>query len=338
MFRSAANPIIRLVFGPILLLFYLWDQAAPLPVLAPVFMVLFLTLMPSRPPLNLMVKLLLVVMFVSFGLVFVGGMLLDTPAGYLLFCWSLLFWSFYRSHNDPKDLLSTLMLIVVIIMTVMSKQLQVSIEVLPWLLMVSALKALVLTYLIFFIFPGNDEDIHPDEIQENSSSTHMGVILLKATAMTIVLIALIGLGSSQSMLIAITIGSMIRLADPEDHQSFKQNRLVTTAVGILFTFPVMLAFAFGLPTWVVIGLALFSGIQLACFAIRRQCPQSIYQLLFTNFVVLVYQIISHLESDALSAQLVRLVSISIAVLIGTLLLNLLHQDPQPSTEKTDEAN
>ncbi|KIO38161.1 DUF2955 domain-containing protein [Shewanella sp. cp20] len=329
MFLSPANPIIRLVLGPLALLFYLWHQAAPLPILAPIFMVIFLTLMPSRPPLSMMLKLLLIVLFVSLGLVFIGGLLLDSPTGYLLFCWSLLFWSFYRSHKDAKDLLSTLMLIVVIIMTIMSKQLQAPIEVLPWLLLKSAVLALVLTYLSFLLFPGDEQDILPDETQADDSSTHMGSILFKTTAMTLVLAALIGIGSSQSMLIAITIGSMIKLADPKDHKSFKQNRLITTAVGILFTFPVMLTFTFGLPTWVVLGMAIFCGLQLACFAIRRSCPLSIYQLLFTNFVVLVYQIITHIGSDALYAQLVRLFSISIAVIIGGLLLSLLHHEPVP---------
>ncbi|MCG9747707.1 DUF2955 domain-containing protein [Shewanella sp. Isolate8] len=340
MFLSPANPIIRLVFGPLALLFYLWHQAAPLPILAPIFMVIFLTLMPSRPPLSMMLKLLLIVLFVSLGLVFIGGLLLDSPTGYLLFCWSLLFWSFYRSHKDAKDLLSTLMLIVVIIMTIMSKQLQAPIEVLPWLLMKSAVLALILTYLSFLLFPGDEQDILPDETQADDSSTHMGSILFKTTAMTLVLAALIGIGSSQSMLIAITIGSMIKLADPKEHKSFKQNRLITTAIGILFTFPVMLTFTFGLPTWVVLGMAIFCGLQLACFAIKRSCPLSIYQLLFTNFVVLVYQIITHIGSDALYAQLVRLVSISIAVIIGGLLLSLLHHEPVPldsSKARTEDA-
>lgn len=338
MFHSPANPIIRLVFGPLALLFYLWSQAAPLAILAPMFMVIFLTLMPSRPPMSLMLKLLLIVLFVSLGLVFIGGLLLDSPSGYLLFCWSLLFWSFYRSHNDGKDLLATLMLIVVIIMTIMSKQMQAPIEVLPWLLMKSAVLALILTYLSFLLFPGDEQDILPDETQADGSSAHMGTILFKTTAMTIVLAALIGIGSSQSMLIAITIGSMIKLADPKEHKSFKQNRLITTAIGILFTFPVMLTFAFGLPTWVVLGMAIFCGLQLAGFAIRRATPLAIYQLLFTNFVVLVYQIITHIGSDALYAQLVRLISISIAIIIGGLLLSMLHHETGSTdeTELTDE--
>ncbi|WP_428773316.1 hypothetical protein [Vibrio sp.] len=64
------------------------------------------------------------------------------------------------------------------------------------------------------------------------------------------------------------------------------------------------------------------GLRLAGFAIRRQCRISIYQLLFTNFIVLVNQIMTYQGSEPLSAEVTRLVSISLAILVGTVILNL----------------
>lgn len=41
MFRSAANPVLRLVLAPSILLFYLSAHGAILPILAPIFVVIF---------------------------------------------------------------------------------------------------------------------------------------------------------------------------------------------------------------------------------------------------------------------------------------------------------
>ncbi|QYJ99848.1 DUF2955 domain-containing protein [Shewanella psychrotolerans] len=327
MFRNPANSIIRLVFFPVILLFYQQYHGVALPILAPIFVVIFLTIMPSKPPLNMLLKLLLVLMFVSFGVVFLGGLLIDTPTGYALFCWSMLFWCFYRSHHDPKDLISTLVIMVVIIMTVMSVQLGAPIDVLPWLMFEAFVVALLVTYLSFVIFPGDEQDILPDETSTEGAETHMGLIVFKATAMSVVLVALVGSGSAQSILIAITISSMIKIPNPEEHRTFSQTKIVTTAVGILFTLPLMFLFRFGVATWVLLGVTIFLGLQLACFAIRRQCTLTIYQLLFTNFVVLVYQVIKQQGSESLSAEFMRLVSIVISVLIGALILNLTKHKP-----------
>lgn len=335
MFRSPANSIIRLVFFPVILLFYQQHHGVALPMLAPIFVVIFLTIMPSKPPLSMLLKLFLVLMFVCFGVVFLGGLLIDTPTGYALFCWSMLFWCFYRSHHDPKDLISTLVIMVVIIMTVMSVQLGAPIDVLPWLMFKAFAVALIITYLSFLLFPGDEQDILPEETGNEGAKTHMGLIVFKATAMSLVLVALMGSGSAQSILIAITISSMIKIPNPDDHRTFSQTKIVTTAVGILFTLPLLLLYTFGVATWALLGVTIFLGLQLACFAIRRQCSLTIYQLLFTNFVVLAYQVIKHQGSESLSAEFMRLISIVISVLIGTLILNLTKHKPV-LLEKTDD--
>ncbi|WGV98011.1 DUF2955 domain-containing protein [Vibrio sp. YMD68] len=322
MFRSSANPVIRIVFAPILLLFYLQHSGAILPILSPVFVVIFLTLMPSKPPTNLLFKLLLILFFVSFILVSLASLLLDSPTGYALFSWSVFFWSYYRSHQNSKDILATLMLMVVIIMTVMSKQMSLPVDALPWLMFQDLMIAIVITSLAFWVFPGDERDIQPDEQSTEAATTHIGLIAFKATAMWLVLAALIGSGSSQAILIAITISSMIKTHLPHEHKTFTQNKLVTTVIGILFTMPVLLLFTVNVPNWVVIGVTIFCGIQLACYAIRRKTTMGIYQLLFTNFTVLTYQIIKHQGTESLSAELMRLVSISLAIFIGAIILNL----------------
>lgn len=330
MFRSAANPILRLVLGPILLLWYLLYQGAPLPILAPVFVVIFLTLMPSKPPLGLLIKLLVVLLFVSFGLVLLGQLLLDSPFGYGLFVWSLVCWSFYRSHKDPKDILSTLVLIVVIIMTVMTKQFGTPIDGLPWLLFAAFIIALVITYVCFILFPGDEQDILPDENQIIGVAVPLTTIVFKASIMCVVLAVFIVLGGSQTILIAITLANMIKIPSPHEHSIYSKNRIITTVIGILFTLPVMLLSALGASGWLLCGAAIACGLQLACYAIARQARMSIYQLLFTNFTVLIYQIITHQGIDSFSAQLLRLESIIIAIILGAVVLNLTAQPIMPS--------
>ncbi|OEG72396.1 multidrug DMT transporter permease [Shewanella colwelliana] len=338
MFHSAANPIIRLVFFPVLLLFYLQYTGSPMPILPPIFVVVFLTIMPSKPPLNMLLKLLLVLLFISFGVVFFGGLLIDSPTGYALFCWSMLFWSFYRSHHDPKDLISTLVTLVVIIMTVLSEQFGAPIDILPWMMFEAFVVAIMVTSISFVLFPGDEQDILPDDVTSEAAETHIGLIVFKTTAMYIVLQALIGLGTTQTMLIAITIATMIKIPSPNEHRTFSQQKIITTVVGVLFTLPLMLAVTFGIATWALLGLTIFLGLQLAGFAIRRQCRLSVYQLLFTNFVVLTYQVIKHQGVESFSAELMRIVSIVIAVFFGALILSLtkhrpvLKKKPLESTE------
>ncbi|QBN15729.1 DUF2955 domain-containing protein, partial [Vibrio vulnificus] len=79
MFRSAANPVLRLVLAPSILLFYLSAHGAILPILAPIFVVIFLTIMPSKPPVDMLIKLLAVMVFVSLGVVLLGEQLIDSP-------------------------------------------------------------------------------------------------------------------------------------------------------------------------------------------------------------------------------------------------------------------
>lgn len=329
MFRSAANPIIRLVLFPVLLLFYLQSNGDPMPILAPIFVVIFLTIMPSKPPLNMLLTILIVLFFISFILVFIGGVLKDTPTGYALFCWALLFWGFYRSHRDPKDIFATLSIMVVIIMTVMNFQMGVATDFLPPLMFKGVIIAIIITYISFLLFPGDEQEIKVDQTSKIAAQKNIALISFKATAMCIALFVLMAVESSQTILIAMTLSNMLKIPIATDHRIYSQNKIVTTSVGILFTLPVMMLFTFGIPTWVLIGVTLFCGLQLASYAIRRQCTFTIYQLLFSNFIVLTYQVIKHQGVDSLSAEFLRLISIVIAILVGVLLLNLTKHRAQP---------
>ncbi|MBO2640543.1 DUF2955 domain-containing protein [Shewanella algae] len=328
MFHSATNSVIRLVFTPVLLLFYLIYSGAAIPVIAPVFVVILFTLMPSRPQLKVLLKLLVVLLFISFGIVTLGNLLIGTPTGFLLFTWSMMFLSYYRGHQDPKDIIANLTLVIVIFMVVMKQQMSIPLSALPWTLFESFIIAVLATYLGFWLFPGDETNIPPDETSIEGADKNMGKIVFKATATSIVLYALIWAGSSQALLIAITFGSMIKSPITKDSHTFGYHRLITTSVGILFTIPCMLLTSVNAPTFVIIGVTIFSGLQLACFAIRRKTHLTIYQLLFTNFIVLTYQIVNNPSVLSLSSQMVRLASIVAAISIGVLTINLLKSEPK----------
>lgn len=60
----------------------------------------------------------------------------------------------------------------------------------------------------------------------------------------------------------------------------------------------------------------------------RAAMASLEKAQLTNFIVLVNQILSYQGDAPLSAELMRLVSISVAIVIATLLLNLLSVEPK----------
>lgn len=328
MFHSTANPIIRLVIAPTLLLFYQIAQGAVLPVLAPLFVVIFLTIMPMRPPVSMMAKLFVLIAVTSLGVLLVGQVLVDSPTGFGLFCWLALFWSFYRSHNDPKDMLATFLLLFIVITFTVNLQFHIAVTYLPWLILETFLIAIAVTYASFILFPGDEKEVLPDEQDMDGAQTHIGLILFKATTVLIAMYLLVGTGSSQTLLIAITLGSMIKIPISRDQRIFRNNRLVATLVGILATLPIMIAHSIlMMPTWAVFGVSCFMGLQLASFAIRRQCRLSVYQLLFTNFIVLLNQLLNYQGSEPLNAEFMRFVSIAIAIVIATVILNLTRVKP-----------
>ena len=56
--------------------------------------------------------------------------------------------------------------------------------------------------------------------------------------------------------------------------------------------------------------------------------------MFTNFVVLTYQVIKHQGTPSLSAEFLRLLSIAIAILVGALILNLTKHQAVALVKKT----
>ncbi|PNI05605.1 multidrug DMT transporter permease [Vibrio diazotrophicus] len=323
MFHSSVNPVVKIIFTPLLLLFYLKYTGHPMPVLAPVFVVILLTTIPSKPPMSLVFQLVTVLILISVMVVFFAQMFAGTPTGYALFLWGILTWSYHRSHNNPQDIVSNLALIVLIIATVVSKQMHFPIDAVPAVLIQAFVVALIVTFLAHFLFPGDAQDIKPDEPAKGTESP-LSVAMFKATAMCLILAALIGIGGSQTMLIAITISSMLKLPLINHHKDFVYQRLITTATGILFTLPTMFLCSFGAPEWVVLGVSLFLGIQLACYAYRRDAHSTIYQLLVMNFIVITYQVVQNVGIDSFTSGFMRLVSISIAIFIGALILRLIN--------------
>ncbi|MCG9578457.1 DUF2955 domain-containing protein [Vibrio tubiashii] len=313
-----------------MLLFYLISQGEFLPVLAPMFVVIFLTIMPSKPPLDMLLRLLVVIMVISLGVILVGEVLVESPTGFGLFCWLGLYWSFYRSHNDPKDMLATFLLLFVIITFIVNLQFDVSVSNLPWLVLKTFLTALIVTYASFILFPGDGKDIFADEQGMDGAQTHHGLVVFKTTMVMIVMYVLVATGSSQTLLIAITLGSMIKIPVSRDQRIFRNHRLIATMVGILATLPVMAAQnILAMPHWALVGVSCFMGLQLGCFALRKRCPMSVYQLIFMNFIVLLNQILPYQGSEAMGAELIRLASISIAILLATVILNLTQIEPKP---------
>lgn len=296
-----------------------------MPMIAPIFLVVFLSLMPSVPPFKMLLNVAVMLIVVSYSLIFIGELLIDSPTGYALYTWLILFAGAYRSHQNPKDILATLTVMIIVMMVTLQKQFHVDSIGFPLVLIAGVSIAVAVLYLSYYLFPGVDESFSKNNDVSATPTLNIKIIVLKATSIYLLLTALIGLGSAQTMLIAITFTNLIRLPHIDGHRDFIQRRIVTTFVGILFSVPVLLSFIFGAPLLVVLGLSLFCGIQLVCYAMRRNCDTAFIQLLMTNFIMLIYQIISHNNADSLSAELLRLTSITLAIVAGTIILNLTKQ-------------
>ncbi|MCR9662917.1 multidrug DMT transporter permease, partial [Vibrio parahaemolyticus] len=225
-------------------------------------------------------------------------------------------------YNNPKDMLGTYLLLFTIIIFIVNRQFNISVSIMPWLTLKTFLITILVTYVSFMLFPGDEQDIKADEKAMSGAKTHLGLIAFKSTILMIVMYLLISTESSQSLLIAITVGSMIKIPISRDQRIFRNNRLIATLVGILATLPIMVAqYFFVVSQWMLIGISCFMGLQMARFAIWRKCKLSVYQLMFTNFIVLLNQIFTYHGNQPFSVEITRFASISIAILFATIILN-----------------
>ena len=319
---NAVNPLLRIAVGPTLLLVLQLQLGAPLAMLAPVFLVLLLT-MPVQPPLSLMLKILAVVLLASFFQAFLGQLLERTGPGYWLLLWAVLLWSLSHLHDNAKDLVALLTMITALIVTVVHKQYGQPASGLPLLLGLNFLAAMVAYWLCLLLFPGDQAGIQADAAPDDQEPHQFGHLLVKASAVFLVVWALVGLQNSQSLLIGVTLASVLKDSNPLAGRHNAKQRLVTTAVGILHVLPVLALFLLEAPLWVTAVAAVACALQLASFTISRGCTYTEYQLLFTTYVMLLYQILNPSTAAAFEATLLRLATVLIAVVIGLLVLSSL---------------
>ncbi|WP_448211761.1 multidrug DMT transporter permease [Colwellia sp. MEBiC06753] len=322
MFHSNANGVIRLVFTPLLVLFGLHYYQVPLPIVAPIFIIIFLTTTPTKPPISLLVKIFFILAIVSTFLTGAIQLLRSSVLGLAIFTWLIFFISFSRSHSKPDDIAATLLIIIMVAATVLQQQYLLPLNNLSWMLMVHAGLALASVIISYWLFPGADLITKPKHPLLSQLSVGKSTVVLKTTVMFLVLEVLVLLDNEQSLLIAVTLGSLLKVPNVQGHHTFSKHKLLTTIVGMLFTIPVLLVSLANLPLWLIYGISLFCALQLVCFAIRMDSRLLIYQLLLTNFIILINDIIQSHGAESLFIELLRLSSIIVAIIIGATVVNL----------------
>lgn len=104
-----------------------------------------------------------------------------------------------------------------------------------------------------------------------------------------------------------------------------RQRLWTTAVGVLLTLPLLLAFWLDMHWWLLMLFAIALALWGSATALEHRVSMAEYQLLMSSFVMLVYQVISHDGTSSLTSSLTRFGAVVLAVLLGVMMLGMLSE-------------
>ncbi|ABL99208.1 DUF2955 domain-containing protein [Shewanella amazonensis] len=323
-FSSRANPILRIAVAALVPLFVLHYLENPLPMLVSVFAVIMLTLMPGRPSLQVLSKLSMVVVAAAMVQHAAGILLSGTGTGSWMFLFAVLFYSLSRIHLNPKDIVGTMMMILGIMVTILHWQFATTVSDLPLVLAANFVGAIVMVYLVFWLFPGEELGAEADTAWEVTPS-HWLKIVVKSLFLLLVIFLLIDSDNSQSLLIAITLANLIKDPNPMAGTHNGRQRLWTTAVGVLLTLPLLLAFWLDMHWWLLMLFAIALALWGSATALEHRVSMAEYQLLMSSFVMLVYQVISHDGTSSLTSSLTRFGAVVLAVLLGVMMLGMLSE-------------
>ena len=325
MYRSAANPIIRVAVFPVLLLFWQYVFGTDLPLLAPAMCAVFLTTTHEPPPL-IMVFLMGGVLFITAWFqALMSELLADYLHVYYLFLFGIFYWCMERTKKNPQDVFAILLIVSTAMIAVFTQQKGISVEQIPMALLVNIFIAGFVAYLAYFLFPGGE----PLAMSITSTVSTTKYLLdwqtmLKAIIVMMMMLCTIQLDLEQSTIITIIVALIIKDPDPSIGKDYGLRRLLATYASVLYAIPPLVMSVLQANLVGTLGVAVVSSLFMGIHAVKKKASYNSIQLMYSSYVVLVFYGITSTSINAISDDLVRFISVFAAILIGIMSLIILH--------------
>ena len=325
MYRSAANPIIRVAVFPVLLLFWQYVFGTDLPLLAPAMCAVFLTTTHEPPPL-IMVFLMGGVLFITAWFqALMSELLADYLHVYYLFLFGIFYWCMERTKKNPQDVFAILLIVSTAMIAVFTQQKGISVEQIPMALLVNIFIAGFVAYLAYFLFPGGE----PLAMSITSTVSTTKYLLdwqtmLKAIIVMMMMLCTIQLDLEQSTIITIIVALIIKDPDPSIGKDYGLRRLLATYASVLYAIPPLVMSVLQANLVGTLGVAVVSSLFMGIHAVKKKASYNSIQLMYSSYVALVFYGITSTSINAISDDLVRFISVFAAILIGIMSLIILH--------------
>ncbi|EMK3378086.1 DUF2955 domain-containing protein [Vibrio vulnificus] len=333
MYRSAANPLIRVALFPILLLFWQYVFGTDLPLLAPAMCVVFLTTTHEPPPPVMILVMGGILFATAWMQAFVSNLLIDYPHVYYLFLFGVFYWCMERTKKNTQDVLAILLVVSTAMIAVFTQQKGIDVEQIPFALLANIFIAGFVAYLAYFLFPGGEP--MAANVQGRTSTIRYTLdwqTMAKTALIMAVLVTTIRMDLEQSTIITIIVALVLKDPDPIVGHDYGIRRLITTYASVLYAIPPLVVSLFQVNLVGSMGAAIVSALFMGIHAIERKACFNSIQLMYSSYVVLVFYGITSTSISAIADDLVRFASVMLAVLLGIMSLIILHPKTRPASQ------
>ncbi|EIA1771848.1 DUF2955 domain-containing protein [Vibrio vulnificus] len=333
MYRSAANPLIRVALFPILLLFWQYVFGTDLPLIAPAMCVVFLTTTHEPPP-PMMILIMGGILFATAWMqAFVSNLLIDYSHVYYLFLFGIFYWCMERTKENAQDVLAILLVVSTAMIAVFTQQKGINVEQIPLAILANIFIAGFVAYLAYFLFPGGDP--MAANAQGRTSTIRYTLdwhTVAKTVLIMAVLITSIRMDMEQSTIITLIVALVLKDPDPIVGHDYGIRRLLATYASVLYAIPPLVVSLFQVNLVGSLGAAMVSALFMGIHAMEKKASFNSIQLLYSSYVVLVFYGITSTSISAIADDLVRFASVLFAVLLGIVGLIILYPKTRPASQ------
>ncbi|ELV8767406.1 DUF2955 domain-containing protein [Vibrio vulnificus] len=333
MYRSAANPLIRVALFPILLLFWQYVFGTDLPLIAPAMCVVFLTTTHEPPP-PMMILIMGGILFATAWMqAFVSNLLIDYSHVYYLFLFGIFYWCMERTKENAQDVLAILLIVSTAMIAVFTQQKGINVEQIPLAILANIFIAGFVAYLAYFLFPGGEP--MAANAQGRTSTIRYTLdwhTVAKTVLIMAVLITSIRMDMEQSTIITLIVALVLKDPDPIVGHDYGIRRLLATYASVLYAIPPLVVSLFQVNLVGSLGAAMVSALFMGIHAMEKKASFNSIQLLYSSYVVLVFYGITSTSISAIADDLVRFASVLVAVLLGIVGLIILYPKTRPASQ------
>ncbi|EIY8040302.1 DUF2955 domain-containing protein [Vibrio vulnificus] len=333
MYRSAANPLIRVALFPILLLFWQYVFGTDLPLLAPAMCVVFLTTTHEPPPPVMILVMGGILFATAWMQAFVSNLLIDYSHVYYLFLFGIFYWCMERTKENAQDVLAILLIVSTAMIAVFTQQKGINVEQIPLAILANIFIAGFVAYLAYFLFPGGEP--MAANAQGRTSTIRYTLdwhTVAKTVLIMAVLITSIRMDMEQSTIITLIVALVLKDPDPIVGHDYGIRRLLATYASVLYAIPPLVVSLFQVNLVGSLGAAMVSALFMGIHAMEKKASFNSIQLLYSSYVVLVFYGITSTSISAIADDLVRFASVLFAVLLGIVGLIILYPKTRPASQ------